>query len=90
MKRGPSRPRMVRLPFPTVKFGILACCFAALACSLGAAWSPPSPAHLARLDRALAPQNAQYDPVEQMLRRPFSSPGYHTALTGGFVHPTRD
>ncbi len=25
-----------------------------------------------------------------MLRRPFSSPGYHTALTVGFVHPTRD
>jgi hypothetical protein len=25
-----------------------------------------------------------------VLRRPFSSPGYHTQLTGGFVHSTRE
>jgi len=55
-----------------------------------AAWTPPDTAQLARLDRALAPSHAQYDPAEQMLRRPFSSPGYHTALTGGFVHGTKD
>lgn len=53
-------------------------------------WPPPSAPQLARLERALASQHAQYDPAERMLRRPFSTPGYHTALKGGFVHPTRD
>lgn len=57
---------------------------------LSAAWSPPDAAQLARLDRALEPANRQYDPAERMIRRPFSSPGYHTTLTGGFVHPTKD
>lgn len=42
------------------------------------------------LDRALATWDPQYDPAERMIRRPFSSPGYHTTLTGGFVHPTRE
>jgi len=55
-----------------------------------AAWSPPKPVELARLERALASWHGQYNPAEQMVRRPFSSPGYHTTLTGGFVHPTRD
>ena len=45
---------------------------------------------VARLERALASWHGQYNPAEQMARRPFSSPGYHTKLTGGFVHPTRD
>ncbi|MBI4325885.1 MAG: hypothetical protein HY674_11550 [Chloroflexi bacterium] len=45
---------------------------------------------LARLNQALAPRHAQYDPAEKMLRTPFSSPGYHTTLKGGFVHPTRN
>ncbi len=45
---------------------------------------------LARLNVALKEWHARYDPAEQMIRRPFSSPGYHTALTGGDVHPTRD
>ncbi len=49
----------------------------------------PSPAELARHLRALEPFHARYDPAEQMLREPFSSPGYHTTLTGGMVHPTR-
>lgn len=40
--------------------------------------------------RALEPRHRDYDPVERMIRRPFSSPGYHTTLQGGFVHPTRD
>ncbi len=31
-----------------------------------------------------------YDAEARMVRRPFSSPGYHTALQDGFVHPTRD
>ncbi|MSU24580.1 MAG: hypothetical protein EXS32_12255 [Opitutus sp.] len=65
----------------------------ALACgahSARAAWTPPDAAQLARLERALAPQHAQWDPAEQMPKRPFSSPGYHTTLKGGFVHSTRD
>lgn len=45
---------------------------------------------LARLNEALAEQHSRYDPVERMIRRPFSSPGYHTTLKGGDVHPTRD
>jgi hypothetical protein len=53
-------------------------------------WRPPTGDALARLERALAPMDANYDPKEQMLRRPFSSPGYHTELKSGFVHPTRD
>lgn len=40
--------------------------------------------------KALAEQDERYDPVERMIRRPFSSPGYHTTLKGGDVHPTRD
>jgi hypothetical protein len=40
--------------------------------------------------KALAEEDKRYDPAEQMIRRPFSSPGYHTALKGGDVHPTRD
>jgi len=40
--------------------------------------------------KALEERDAAYDPEEQMIRRPFSSPGYHTTLKGGAVHPTRD
>jgi hypothetical protein len=40
--------------------------------------------------KVLAEQDGQYDAAERMIRRPFSSPGYHTALKGGYVHPTRD
>jgi hypothetical protein len=40
--------------------------------------------------RALEKQDQNYDPAEQMLRTPYSSPGYHTTLKGGFVHSTRD
>jgi hypothetical protein len=32
--------------------------------------------------------DSNYDPDVVMLRRPFSSPGYHTTLTGGTVHST--
>ncbi len=49
----------------------------------------PSAAKLARHLRALEPLHARYNPAERMLREPFSSPGYHTTLTGGMVHPTR-
>ena len=69
---------------------LTACLVAPVSLVLAASWTPPAPAQLARLDRALAPSHAQYDPAEQMLRRPFSSPGYHTTLTGGFVHSTKD
>jgi hypothetical protein len=40
--------------------------------------------------KALSKQDERYDPTERMIRRPFSSPGYHTTLKGGFVHPARD
>ena len=40
--------------------------------------------------KALSRQDDRYDPAEKMIRRPFSSPGYHTTLKGGYVHPTRD
>ncbi len=49
-----------------------------------------SPLQKARLLKALEGPDRQYDPREKMLRRPFSSPGYHTTITGGTVHPTRD
>ncbi|MCL2479572.1 MAG: hypothetical protein FWF22_08725 [Treponema sp.] len=38
---------------------------------------------------ALEKMNQGWDPVVKMHREPFSSPGYHTALTGGDVHSTR-
>jgi len=47
-------------------------------------------AQRARLHRALEPLHKQYDPAAAMIARPFSSPGYHTTLKGGVVHPTRD
>ncbi len=34
--------------------------------------------------------DSRYDTKERMIARPFSSPGYHTQLKGGTVHPTRD
>jgi hypothetical protein len=47
-------------------------------------------AQVSRLNVALEEWHSRYDPAEQMIRLPFSSPGYHTTLTGGEVHPTRD
>jgi hypothetical protein len=43
-----------------------------------------------RLQIALSREKAHYDPSERMVRVPFSSPGYHTTLKGGWVHPTRE
>ena len=43
----------------------------------------------ARLLKAIAGLHKQYDPKERMLQIPFSTPGYHTALKGGMVHPIR-
>ena len=44
----------------------------------------------AELMKSLEGQHKQYDEAEKMLKKPFSSPGYHTTLKGGDVHPTRD
>ena len=38
----------------------------------------------------IAKHHEQYNPREKMIKRPLSSPGYHTTLKGGDVHPTRD
>jgi hypothetical protein len=43
-----------------------------------------------RFLETLKSADERYDPDACMTRRPFSSPGYHTALQGGFVHPTRE
>ena len=48
-----------------------------------------APGELRDLLAALAPRDEAYDPAERMVREPFHSPGYHTALKGGFVHATR-
>ena len=65
--------------------------FVSLAAPLAAAgWTAPSGPELARLERALAEWHRNFNPAEQLVRRPFSSPGYHTTLKGGFVHATRD
>jgi hypothetical protein len=40
--------------------------------------------------KTLSEKDSSYDTVEKVIRRPFSSPGYHTTLKGGYVHPTRD
>ncbi len=40
--------------------------------------------------KALTQWDEQYDPEAELIKRPFSSPGYHTTLKGGFVHPTRE
>jgi len=49
-----------------------------------------TPQQKSRLLRALEGPDKQYDPQEKMLRKNFGSPGYHTTLSGGTVHPTRD
>ncbi len=71
---------------------ILLICWAALVSSgstLGADLFPTEARRQAFL-KALAECDGRYDAREQMLQAPFSSPGYHTTLTGGTVHPTRD
>ncbi|MHC4741368.1 MAG: hypothetical protein ACYS8Z_05625 [Planctomycetota bacterium] len=49
-----------------------------------------SPEQRKAFEKALANRDKAYDPAEKMISRPFSSPGYHTTLKGGTVHPTRD
>ena len=42
-----------------------------------------------RFMKALERWNERYDPSICMIKEPFHSPGYHTTLKGGWVHPTR-
>lgn len=42
-----------------------------------------------RFMKALDRWNERYDPEVCMVKEPFHSPGYHTTLKGGWVHPTR-
>ena len=89
-------PFPVHLNFARSRLRVLPALVLAATCALAllpgarAAWSPPGPVQLARLERSLHGLQADFDPTEQMVRRPFSTPGYHTTLTGGHVHPTRD
>jgi len=41
------------------------------------------------LRASLDAEETTYDSAARMVRTPFSSPGYHTTLRGGMVHPTR-
>ena len=68
--------------------GVLACCTAGEPAK-DSHMPSLTKAQLARLNRALEPLHKQYDAAEKMIRRPCSSPGYHTTLKSGFVHPTR-
>lgn len=88
-----------RFPALTPVFALMTLAVCALADSAPVASAPSKEPHLPmaltdsqrqRLRQALEPLDAQYDSGEKMLRRPFSSPGYHTALKGGTVHPTRE
>ncbi len=77
-----------------ISIGWLAVATAASPAQNEAGPAPTSPFTLsavprARLDQALAPLHARFDPAANMLREPFHTPGYHTTLKGGFVHGTR-
>lgn len=50
----------------------------------------PTPVRRQAFLKALGEYDARYDAKEQMLQAPFSSPGYHTTLTGGTIHSTRE
>jgi hypothetical protein len=90
-----ASPKLARFPF--LAAALLTFVFFQCPERLAAGEAPSAPAiaglsaeQKAQLSETLRRVEAQYDPAEQMLRRPFSSPGYHTTLKGGFVHPTRD
>lgn len=69
----------------------LAClCIAMLSAQCLAADFFPTQVRRQAFLKALAEQDRSYDASVQMLRAPYSSPGYHTTLTGGFVHRTRE
>jgi hypothetical protein len=71
---------------------ILLACWAVVLLSMPAPGAGlfPTPARRQAFLKALDECDDRYDAKEQMLQAPFSSPGYHTTLTGGMVHPTRD
>jgi len=71
---------------------ILLICWAAAILSLPALGAElfPTPARRQAFLKALTECDSRYDAKEQMLQAPFSSPGYHTTLTGGSVHSTRE
>ncbi|HOL55699.1 MAG TPA: hypothetical protein PK699_07345, partial [bacterium] len=52
--------------------------------------SQMSQSEYSRFMKALESWNEKYDPDVCMIKEPFHSPGYHTTLKGGFVHPTRE
>jgi len=71
---------------------ILLICWAAAILSLPALGAElfPTPAGRQAFLKALSECDSRYDAKEQMLQAPFSSPGYHTTLTGGSAHSTRE
>lgn len=60
-----------------------------LSALLSAADFFPTSARREAFLRSIEEYDAKYDASEQMLESSFSSPGYHTTLTGGTVHRTR-
>lgn len=50
----------------------------------------PDKAARKAFDTVLTGEDKRYDEKAKMLKRPFSSPGYHTTLKGGEVHSTVD
>lgn len=52
--------------------------------------SQMSQSEYSRFMKALESWNEKYDLDVCMIKEPFHSPGYHTTLKGGFVHPTRE
>ncbi len=89
-----NAPRTAHRPWRAVLLVLAACGpHVATAAPAASPSHPPfslTPPQRSRLLKALEGPDRQYDPVEKMLRKPFGSPGYHTTLTGGTVHPTRD
>lgn len=53
-------------------------------------WNPPRSPACSPLDRLIKVSLPSFDSMAQMLRISLSAPNYHTALTGGEVHPTRE
>lgn len=49
-----------------------------------------TPSYLAAVNRLVDKKRPSFDAEASMLRIPFASPGYHTTITGGEVHPTRE
>ncbi|MBN1479670.1 hypothetical protein JXA70_05320 [candidate division KSB1 bacterium] len=74
----------------TVLCGLLALCSLYLRCEKSNQQRLEiAPQILGSLHALLADMEEQYDPAEKMLKSAFSSPGYHTSLTEGMVHRTR-